>query len=319
MVGEDIVLQRRELLFPENVFGRLVYENPETARIDLLTYFCPIPATEIREILQRQDQVTERDYTRFKLAKRSLMKEVYQSVASLFFAIINTDGVRNLRRSKATLEQLLGEDHPDIIREVSEIVAEADTTIDFLAQYPVDGQASRRISDLCGRYDTIIREQVQPILLTTGKSRETIHLYTKYGANHHHVEYTTFDDLLRYVGAGGYGRTHQQGGMDPQQEESWDRFHLRIRTNSGVLFNLKATPNSFSVVDPFYNFDRNSKLKYALQPIELDVSSAVPVVYASLLEEMQARLRTKFEFKEVTVGNRKILIYCPDRKLIADA
>ena len=186
-MGSELVPIGRHVIVRGNLGLERLLTPGKPAPFDETIYVAPIPHDEISALAQDPMGVTQEDYHRFAIMKRSVMRESFHYISALAFAIMNCDGVRRMKNSmeffrehydafvahQAEMRETYAKNHipypgrPGVdekcqafLSGAGEIIAQADSVLGRLASYPTDEDASKKISDLCAQYNTMVKDKL---------------------------------------------------------------------------------------------------------------------------------------------------------------
>jgi hypothetical protein len=334
------MVPRRELLY-DRQGSELVeaIQGSKPRAFEASVYLAPVSRDDI-QILHRT--VKPEDSGKYRLIRRRLVQETYQSLGSLIFAIINTDALFRMRRSKGTLENAFRqcqdkikkgewfdysfhdlpfeEDYATVMRKREEIVSGAEAIIEKLACFPTDFDASKKMSETAKEYDEFAVTEAQRIAHRMNMSTEDLlSLYARYGANYNGMQFESFEHLASQLFGGHFWR-----GPIPRQEDldsgkAYDFLHMRLRTNSGVLVKMSNAHELPPKIRELFEFP-DCKIAGSVQPIEVRVTSeGRGTRHAAFLRGVFNRLKKAYDYMRLDFMGKEVLLFCPKRSLLSGA
>ncbi len=286
-----------------------------------LIYFAPVQKEELRQLLATPIEYKSSEYQRLVHIKRRQLSELYNGVAAFMLAIVNVDAVERLRISRSMLNERMNSSNPEL-QELNRLADYAESYISQLAQFPINIEACKALSDVAQAYDAIVCEKMQGPARDAG-IYDIMKLYVKYGVSRDSTMFDSFEKIMSYLEAAGFGYSHYawspDKGEDRYSELAQDTLRLHLWTQNKVLFHLQFRPSSDKEIREIYGLKDDAHVPSPLEPMELLVTTRdEKTPNATLLENARLRLMKQFNHSVIQMnGRERPILYCPPISLLA--
>ena len=289
-------------------------------------FFCPVQSAELYRLLKKDIKYGTEEYTKLQHIKRKQLSELYNGVAAFMMAIVNTDAIITMRNSLKLLNDGI-DDSDSNLKELNDLGKQTEQLIVNLAEFPINVNSSKELSDVVQIYNKIIIEKIIPEMeynqkyYNLGKkldsTNDRLKLYVKYGVTRDCTHFKTFEMIMDYLQAAGFGYSHfafTPDGVDHRYtDHAKNSLKLHLTTMSNILFHMISRPNSDQEVRNIYNLGNDILVPSPLQPMELGISTRnYKTPHAKFLETCYDRLIGQFNKTQAKLNTKDYpLLFCP--------